>query len=216
MSLIIYSIKNVILSYIIYSQMKKDNLFTRLSTLFLTFLKVGALTFGGGYAMIPIVEEEVSKKKKWISEMEMLDIIAISESTPGPIAVNTATYVGYRVNGILGSIVATFGLALPSFVIIFVISYFYKDFMQWQVIQAAFKGLKVGVILLLFNAVLKLKKGVKFTIIGVISFILALAVMIIFSIFDIQFKFMSLCLILYGILLGIVLTKIGKMEGGKE
>ena len=166
--------------------------------------------------MIPIVEEEVSKKKKWISEMEMLDIIAISESTPGPIAVNTATYVGYKVNGVIGSIVATFGLALPSFVIIFVISYFYKDFMQWQVIQAIFKGLKVGVILLLFNAFMKLRKGVKFTVIGVISFILALAVMIVFNVFDIQFKFMSLCLILFGILLGIILTKVNKMEGEKE
>ena len=166
--------------------------------------------------MIPIVEEEVSKKKKWISEMEMLDIIAISESTPGPIAVNTATYVGYKVNGVIGSIVATFGLALPSFVIIFVISYFYKDFMQWQVIQAIFKGLKVGVILLLFNAFMKLRKDVKFTVIGVISFILALAVMIVFNVFDIQFKFMSLCLILFGILLGIILTKVNKMEGEKE
>jgi len=82
-------------------------------------MKIGALTFGGGYAMIPIIEEEVTKKRKWISEIEIMDILAISESTPGPIAVNTATYVGYKVAGIVGGIVATIGLTIPSFVIIF-------------------------------------------------------------------------------------------------
>ena len=196
--------------------MKKDNAFLRLLILFLTFLKVGALTFGGGYAMIPIIQEEVTKKRKWISEMEILDILAISESTPGPIAVNTATYVGYKVGGILGSIFATLGLAVPSFVIILIISYFYKDFMQWQVIQAAFKGLKIGVILLLINAVIKLKKGVKVNLVGIILFVIALATMIVTSIFNVQFKYISLCLIVFGLLVGIVLTALGKMEGGKN
>ena len=121
--------------------MKKDNVFYRYLILFLTFLKIGAFTFGGGYAMIPIIEDEVTRKRKWITATEILDVIAISESTPGPIAVNTATYVGYKVGGILGSIFATLGLAIPSFVIIFVISFFYKDFMQWKVIAAMFKGL---------------------------------------------------------------------------
>ena len=80
--------------------MKKDSYLFKLLILFLTFMKIGALTFGGGYAMIPIIEEEVTKKRKWISEIEIMDILAISESTPGPIAVNTATYVGYKVAGI--------------------------------------------------------------------------------------------------------------------
>ena len=196
--------------------MKKDGTFIKLITLLLTFLKVGALTFGGGYAMIPIIQEEVTKKKKWISEMEILDIIAISESTPGPIAVNTATYVGYKVSGVIGSIIATFGLAIPSFVIIFVISYFYKDFMQWTVIQAAFKGLKVGVILLLFNAVLKLKKGVKVNLVSIILFVITLSLMVLSAIFDFGFKYLSLCLILFGILVGVILTLTNKMEGGEK
>ena len=193
--------------------MKKDGHLLRLLTLFLTFLKVGAFTFGGGYAMIPIIEEEVTKKRKWITDSEILDIIAISETTPGPIAVNTATYVGYKVGGILGSIFATLGLALPSFVIIFVISYFYKDFMQWQVIQAAFKGLNVGVIILLINAVIKLKKGVKVNLIGTILFVITLTLMILSTIFDFGFRYLSLCLILFGLLVGIMLTALGK---GKE
>ena len=193
--------------------MKKDGAFIRLLVLFLTFLKIGAFTFGGGYAMIPIIEDEVTKKRKWVTEMEILDIIAIAESTPGPIAVNTATYVGYKVGGILGSIFATLGLAIPSFVIIFIISYFYKDFMQWQAVQAIFKGLKIGVIILLFSAVIKLKKGVKVNFVGVLLFVVALSIMIVFSIININFKYLSLCLILLGILVGIVLTLLGKMEG---
>ena len=196
--------------------MKKDGRLFRLLTLFLTFLKVGALTFGGGYAMIPIIQNEVTKKRKWITDAEILDIIVISETTPGPIAVNTATYVGYKVNGILGSIFATFGLALPSFIIIFVISYFYKDFMQWQVIQAAFKGLKVGVIILLINAVIKLKKNVKFDLISIILFVLTLAITILSTIFDFGFKYLSLCLILFGLLIGIVLTALSKKKEGKK
>ena len=195
--------------------MKKDNTFIRLLVLFLTFMKIGAFTFGGGYAMIPIIEEEVTKKRRWISEMEILDVIAISESTPGPIAVNTATYVGYKVGGILGSIFATLGLAIPSFVIIFVISFFYKDFMQWKVIAAMFKGLKVGVILLLINALFKLKKGVKTNLLGVILFVIALSASLVFSIININFRFLSLCLILLGIVVGITLTALGKMEENK-
>ena len=166
--------------------------------------------------MIPIIENEVTKKRKWITDTEILDIIVISETTPGPIAVNAATYVGYKVSGILGSIFATLGLALPSFIIIFVISYFYKDFMQWKVIQAAFKGLKVGVIILLINAVIKLKKNVKFDLISIILFILTLAIMILSTIFDFGFKYLSLCLILFGLLIGIVLTALSKRKEIKK
>ena len=196
--------------------MKKDSYLFKLLILFLTFMKIGALTFGGGYAMIPIIEEEVTKKRKWISEIEIMDILAISESTPGPIAVNTATYVGYKVAGIVGGIVATIGLTIPSFVIIFVISFFYQDFMKWPVIAAMFKGLKVGVIILLFSAVLRLRKGVKVNLVGIVLFISALSVMLVFSFFDIGFKYLSLSLILLGIITGIVLTLIAnKKEDSK-
>ena len=196
--------------------MKKESLFYKLLILFLTFMKIGAFTFGGGYAMIPIIEEEVTKKRKWITELEIMDILAISESTPGPIAVNTATYVGYKVAGIAGGIIATLGLTVPSFVIIFVISFFYKDFMQWPVIAAMFKGLKVGVIILLFSAVLKLKKGVEVNLVGTVLFVTALSLMLVFSFIDTGFKYLSLCLILLGIITGIVLTLIGKSKEEKE
>ena len=196
--------------------MKKDSYLFKLLILFLTFMKIGALTFGGGYAMIPIIEEEVTKKRKWISEIEIMDILAISESTPGPIAVNTATYVGYKVAGIVGGIVATIGLTIPSFVIIFVISFFYQDFMKWPVIAAMFKGLKVGVIILLFSAVLRLRKGVKVNLMGTVLFVITLSLMLIFSFIDIGFKYLSLCLILLGIITGIVLTLIAnKKEDSK-
>lgn len=187
----------------------KDGLFKRLLVLFLTFLKIGAFTFGGGYAMIPVIEEEVAKKRKWVSDMEIMDIIAIAESTPGPIAVNSATYVGYKVAGILGSIIATLGLAIPSFVIIFIISYFYKDLLSWAPLVAIFKGLKVGVILLLFLAVLKLKKGVKVNFISTILFVLVLATMLVFNFLNIGFRYLSICLIMFGLLIGVVLTILG-------
>lgn len=192
--------------------MKKDGLFYRLLMLFLTFLKIGALTFGGGYAMIPIIQDEVTRKRKWITNEEIFDIIAISETTPGPIAVNTATYIGYKIAGVIGSIVATLGLAIPSFIIIFVISYFYKDFMQWTVIQAAFKGLKVGVVILLINAVIKLKKGIKADLIGLILFTIALSLTILSTIFTFEFKYLSLCLIVFGILVGLLLAALGKVK----
>jgi len=187
--------------------MKKESYFYRLLTLLLTFMKVGVLTFGGGYAMIPIIEEEVSQKKKWISNIELLDIIAISESTPGPIAVNCATYVGYKVAGIWGGIIATIGLAIPSFIIILIISFFYKDFIQIKTINAAFKGLKIGVIILLINAVIKIGKQFKFNVITLILFIVSLILMLCFSFFNVSFNYLSLCLILLGIIIGIVALK---------
>ena len=95
----------------------------KLLTLFLTFLKIGAFTFGGGYAMIPLIQREIVENKKWLSDDDILEIIAISESTPGPIAINSATFVGYRTCGVLGSVAATLGVVLPSFVIIFAISF---------------------------------------------------------------------------------------------
>ncbi len=193
--------------------MKKDGYFKRLLILLITFFKIGLFTFGGGYAMIPVIEEEVCKKRKWVTEMEILDIIAIAESTPGPIAVNSATYVGYKVAGIPGSLFATFGLTLPSFSIILVISFFYKDLMNFAPLAAAFKGLKVGVILLLFLAVLKLKKGLKINVVAITTFVIALSLMLIFSFVDTGFKYLSICLIVFGILVGITLTALGNKKG---
>lgn len=120
--------------------------------LFLTFLKIGLFTFGGGYAMISIIENNCVEQKKWITHDEMMNITVIAESTPGPIAINCATFVGYKIAGLFGAIAATFGVVLPSFVIIFVISAFLDNFLEIPVISNAFMGIKVGVGILIFNA----------------------------------------------------------------
>lgn len=129
--------------------------------LFLTFLKIGAFTFGGGYAMIPLIQREVCENKKWISEQEITDIVAISESTPGPVAVNAATFVGYRTNGFVGAFIATLGVVLPSFLIISVISYFQNEFRDLMVIRYAFTGVRVAVLALIFKALWTMFKSVK-------------------------------------------------------
>jgi chromate transporter len=121
-------------------------------TLFLTFFKIGAFTFGGGYAMIPLIEKEVIEKKKWISEDLLLEILAIAESTPGPIAINSATFVGYRAAGVLGSACATLGVVLPSFVIILALSFVLAQFQEVRAVQYAFNGIRAGVLALLVKA----------------------------------------------------------------
>lgn len=166
--------------------------------------------------MIPIIQDEVSHKKKWIKDSEIIDIIAISESTPGPIAINAATYVGYKVAGILGSIFATLGLIIPSFAIIFVISYFYKDFMAIKAFQAIFKGLKIGVVILLFNAFIKLSKGVKLNLFSFILFIIGLTVMILANCLPNSFNYWSLSLIAFGILCGIFSVIISRKKGEEK
>ena len=126
--------------------------------LFLTFLKIGLFTFGGGYAMISIIEDNCVDKKRWITHEEMMDITVIAESTPGPIAINCATFVGYKIAGILGAIAATFGVVIPSFTIIFLISTFLDNFLGITVVANAFMGIKVGVGILIFNAGLTMLK----------------------------------------------------------
>ena len=195
---------------------RKENGFKLLIELFLSFFKVGLLTFGGGYAMIPIIQREVVEKRKWLSGNDILDILAISESTPGPISINAATYVGYRVMGVFGSIVATIGLALPSFCIIFVISLFYETFMTWSVVDAAFKGLKVGVVILLFLAFIKLSKSVKKELVGVFVFLFVLSAMMIFTFLEIKIPFITIIFIASGLILGVLLTLISEKKGGKK
>ena len=119
--------------------------------LFLTFLQIGAVSFGGGYAMISLIREKVLMYD-WITESELLNMIAIAESTPGPIAINTATFVGYRVAGVLGSAMATFGVVLPSFLIITLISYVLNEFQSLKAVQYAFFGIRAGVLALILKA----------------------------------------------------------------
>ncbi len=124
--------------------------------LFLTFFKIGLFTFGGGYAMISLIEKEIAEKKQWITHAELLHLLSIAESTPGPIAVNSATYIGVLRGGVIGGICATLGCVLPSFIIIYAISFFLEAFKAIQLVQYAFWGIRAGV------AVLILKAGVKF------------------------------------------------------
>ncbi len=134
---------------------KKKNIYF---DLFATFFKIGAFTFGGGYAMIPIIQREVAQKKQWITEDDLLDIIAVGESTPGPISVNTATFVGYQTAGVLGAFFATLGLVMPSFVIILLISLVLKEFSQLKAVQYAYAGIRAGVVALLVKAVISMSK----------------------------------------------------------
>lgn len=192
--------------------MKKENPFKLLCQLFITFFKIGLLTFGGGYAMIPIIQREVVEKKKWMNGNDILDILAISESTPGPIAINSATYVGFRVMGFWGSFFATLGLIIPSFSIIFVISLFYEKFMTWTVISAAFKGLKVGVIILLVLAVFKLSKSVKKDLFTIVLFCLTLIGMLVITFFQIKIPSVSIIFIVMGLIVGIIATALSRKE----
>ncbi len=124
----------------------------KLWQLFVTFFKIGAFTFGGGYAMIPLIQKEAVENRKWITDDDILEIIAIAESTPGPIAINSATFVGYRTCGVLGAACATFGVVLPSFAVILAISYVLREFQQVRAVQYAFNGIRAGVLALLFKA----------------------------------------------------------------
>lgn len=127
-------------------------------SLFFTFLKIGAFTFGGGYAMIPLIQKEVVDKKKWIEDKDILDIVAIAESTPGPIAINSATFVGYEVSGFWGAFAATFGVVLPSFLIILGISYVLRQFQHMKAVQYAFNGIRAGVLALIIKALVSMYK----------------------------------------------------------
>lgn len=130
----------------------------KLLLLFLTFLKIGAFTFGGGYAMIPLIQKEVCDKHKWLSDEDILDIIAIAESTPGPIAINAATFVGYRTAGIFGAAFSTLGIVLPSFVIITIIATVLNEFSDIKAVQYAFVGIRAGVLALILKALWSMYK----------------------------------------------------------
>ncbi len=130
-----------------------------LGELFLTFMQVGGLTFGGGYAMLPILQREVVEKRGWATDEELTDYFAVGQCTPGIIAVNTATFVGQKQAGVLGGIVATLGIVAPSLVIISVLAGFINTFAELAVVKNAFAGIRVCVCVLIFNAVCKLWKG---------------------------------------------------------
>ena len=130
----------------------------KLFKIFTTFFRIGAFTFGGGYAMIPLIQHEAVEKNGWVSDEDILEIVAIAESTPGPIAINSATFVGHRAAGFWGSAVATLGVVLPSFVVISLIAFVLREFGDYQAVKYAFNGIRVGVLALLAKALINMFK----------------------------------------------------------
>ena len=168
--------------------------------LFLMFVKIGAFTFGGGYAMIPLIENNCVEKKKWITHDEMMNITVIAESTPGPIAINCATYVGYKRAGIIGAMFSTFGVVLPSFTIILLISMVLDGFLEIEVVANAFKGIKIAVGILIADAgwtmIQKMpKEQVGSNLLPRIIMLISFCIMMAVNIFSLHFSSISLIII---------------------
>lgn len=182
--------------------------------LFFIFLKIGAFTFGGGYAMIALLQNEFVSKKEWLSSGEFLDIVSISESTPGPIAVNTATFIGYKKAGFFGSLLSTLGVCIPSFTVIFLISLIFEKFLKFEYVGFAFKGIGACVVYLILSAGIKMLKGLKANLFTRIMFCLSLAAFVAFSLFAI--KFSTIYFILISGFAGITVYLFSALKGGEK
>ncbi len=181
--------------------------------LFFTFLKIGAFTFGGGYAMIALLENEFVEKKKWIGRDEFLDMVAIAESTPGPIAVNSATYIGYRIDGFAGAAVSTLAVCIPSFVIIFCISLFFDQFLSLKLVSNAFRGIQVCVIYLILSAGIKMLRSIPKNAFNLVILLSVLAAMLYCSAAAVSFS--SVFYILISGTVGLALFFLKKLRQGK-
>ena len=147
----------------------------KLLELFILFFKLGAINFGGGYAMLPLLERELCEKRGWVSEDDLLDYYAIGQCTPGVIAVNVSTFIGYKLKGVLGGIIATLGFISPAFIIIFIIATLLNHFADYEIVQHAFAGIRVCVFVLILSSIIKLsKKSVVDIITGIICVSVAL------------------------------------------
>lgn len=163
--------------------------------LFFTFFKIGLFTFGGGYAMISIIEDICVERKKWISHDEMMNLAIVAESTPGPIAINCATFVGYLRGGLAGAVAATLGVVVPSFLIIFLISMFLDRFLEITIVASAFKGIKIAVGLLIIHAALKMYQKIEKTPMSIGIMVCAAAAMFLINIFALSISSISLLLV---------------------
>jgi len=170
--------------------------------LFWTWFVIGLTTFGGGYAMIAIIQNKIVDKKQWISNEDLTKIIAIAESTPGPIAINSATYIGYKLLGVLGSVCATLGVVLPSFIIIFVISLFFNNLLQYEIVASAFMGIKASVSALILLAGIKMFKSAKKNWLTLCVFAVTLVFVTLINIFN--WNVSSVFLIIAGAVIGII------------
>ena len=176
--------------------------------LFFTFMKIGLFAFGGGHAMIPLIEHDCVEKKKWITHDEMMNLTVIAESTPGPISINCATYVGYKQKGLLGAIVATIGMIIPSLVILFIISLFLDRFLEIKWIYNAFLGIKCAVGLLIFDAGIKMIKKMDKKPIPIIILVSAFILMLLIDLFALNIS--SIILMLVAGLIGLALFFVKK------
>ena len=189
---------------------------TNVFEMFLTFFKIGLFTFGGGYAMLAIIESELVEKKKWIEKEEFLDMVAIAESTPGPIAINSATYIGYKRAGVLGAAFSTLGVVLPSFIIIYVISLFLDAFLSFELAAYAFKGIQAGVVYLIISAGIKMLKGLKKNPMAIAILCAVVILMVTFSVFAVDFS--TITFIIISGVIGLAVYYAEKMknkEGGE-
>ena len=175
--------------------------------LFLTFAKIGLFTFGGGYAMIAMIENHCVERKKWISHDEMMNVTVIAESTPGPIAINAATFVGYKQAGFLGAVIATLGIVLPSFLIIFAISSLLDHFLEITVIASAFKGVKIAVGILILDAAITMIRKMHKKVLPRVIMLCSFATMLLINVFAWNFSSISLMLIAAAVSLTIFCIK---------
>ena len=181
----------------------------RLWQVFFTFFRIGAFTFGGGYAMIPLIQNETVEKHHWVTDEDILEIIAIAESTPGPIAINSATFVGYRAAGVLGSVAATLGVVLPSFVMILALSFALQNFQDVPAVQYAFFGIRAGVLALLCKALWTMyKKSPK----GWVGYVVMAAAFILtainkFGIFKINMIFVIIGCAVFGLITASIMER---------
>ena len=167
-----------------------------LRQVFSSFFKIGAFTFGGGYAMIPLIQNEAVEKRHWVTDDDILEVVAIAESTPGPIAINSATFVGYKAAGILGSVCATLGVVLPSFVVILILSFVLRQFQQVQAVQYAFQGIRAGVLALLVKALWTMyKKSPK----GWAAYVVMAGAFVVSTFFDVNILFVIIGCAIFGL-----------------
>lgn len=186
----------------------------KLVELFFIMLKIGLFTFGGGYAMLALLENEYVLKREWMTKDEFLDMAAIAESTPGPIAINSATYIGYKKYGVIGSIVATLGICIPSFVIIYLVSLFFDEFLSFKIVEHAFRGIQVCVIYLIFSAGIKMFKGMKKSVMNTVVSLICGVCMITLSLFAVKFSTIYYVLI-FGAL-GIIVHLLSRLRREKN
>ncbi|MBQ6714518.1 MAG: chromate transporter [Clostridia bacterium] len=179
----------------------------KLLEVFLVFFRIGAFTFGGGYAMIPLIQKETVENKKWITDDDILEIIAIAESTPGPIAINSSTFVGYRVAGFWGAFFGTLGTVLPSFTIILIISFLLKEFKDILAVQYAFQGIRAGVLALIIKALWNMYKKVPK---GTVAYIIMAASFVVAAFTDISVLYVIIGCAVFGLITSFIAERRAK------